>query len=71
MLGIQNQIRLNLDFFRRIWILQGAMAVHGTIYHACSQIGIRAVVNLSDLSSLILQQWMHCLTECSFETADF
>jgi hypothetical protein len=43
MSGIQIRIRLSLDLFGRIQIFQGAMAVHGVISHACSQIGIRVV----------------------------
>jgi hypothetical protein len=71
MLGIHIRIRLNLDLFRQIRILQGAMAVHGAISHARSQIGIRVVPNPPDLSSLILHQWIQCSTNCNFEKADF
>jgi hypothetical protein len=42
-LGIQIRIRLSLDLFGRILILQGAMAVCSAIFHAGSQIGIRVV----------------------------
>jgi hypothetical protein len=53
MLGIQIWIRLNLDLFGRLRILQGALAVCSAIFYAHSQIGIRVVANPPDLRSLI------------------
>jgi hypothetical protein len=71
MLGIQIRVRLDLDLFNRIQILQGALGVRGAIFQACNPMGIRVVANLTDLRSLILHLWKHCLTDCSFETTDF
>jgi hypothetical protein len=71
MLMIQIRIRLSLDLFGQIRILQGAMAVRCAIFHAHSQIGIRVVANTPDLRSLILHLRMHCSTGCSFEKVDF
>jgi hypothetical protein len=71
MLGFQIRIRLDPDLFDRIRILQGAMGVHGAIFHVRIPIGIRVMANPPDLGSLILHLWKHCLTGCSFETTDF
>jgi hypothetical protein len=54
MLRIQVRIRLNLDLFGRIQILQGAMAVCSAIFHDQSQIGIQVAENPTNLSFLIL-----------------
>jgi hypothetical protein len=69
MLGIL--IRLNMDLFGHIRILQGTMAVRSAIFHARSQIGIRFVANPSDLSSLILYLWMHCSTDLALKQPIF
>jgi hypothetical protein len=60
MLGIQIWIKLNLDLFGQIRILQEAMVVRGAIFHVRNQIGIQVVANPPDLRSLILHLWMHC-----------
>jgi hypothetical protein len=69
MLGFQIRIRLDLDLLDRI--LQGAMGVHGAIFHVPIPIEIRVVENSPNLRSLILHLWKHCSTDCSFETTDF
>jgi hypothetical protein len=71
MIGLQIRVRLDLDLFDRIQILQGAMAICGAIFHARIPIGIRVVENPVDLRSLILHPWKHYSTNCSFGTADF
>jgi hypothetical protein len=43
MLGFQIWISLDVDLFDWIRILQGAMAVHGEIFHARIPIGIQVV----------------------------
>jgi hypothetical protein len=54
------QIRLDPDLFDQIRILQGAMGVHGVIFHARILIGIQVVANPPDLRSLILHLWKNC-----------
>jgi hypothetical protein len=71
MLGFQIQIRLDPDLFNQICILQGAVGVHGAIFHARIPIGIRVVSHPPDLRYLILHLWKHCSMDCSFETTDF
>jgi hypothetical protein len=70
-LGIWKQIRLDLDLFGQIQILERAMAVRGLIFHTHSQIGIPVIANPPDLRTLILHQQMRYSTDCSFETANF
>jgi hypothetical protein len=45
MIGFKIWIRLDLDLFDRIWILQGATAVRDDIFPARIPIGIRVVAN--------------------------
>jgi hypothetical protein len=61
MLGFQIRIRLDLDLFYQIWILQGAMGVGGAIFYARILIGIQFVANPVDLRSLILHRFMEAL----------
>jgi hypothetical protein len=63
MLGFQIQIRLDPDLFDQIWILQGAMGVHGAIFHVRIPFGIPVVANPPDLRSLILHLWKHCTAQ--------
>jgi hypothetical protein len=47
------------------------MEVRIAIFHARIPFGIRVVANPPGLRALILHLWMHCVMDCSFETADF
>jgi hypothetical protein len=71
MLVIQIPIRLDLDLFGQIRILQRAMVVRGRIIQPRSQTGIRVIANPLDLSTMILDLPMPNSTCRSFEKADF
>jgi hypothetical protein len=71
MRGIQIRIRLDLELFDWIRILQGAIEVRSEIFQDRIPIRFKVVANPVDLRYLNLHLWKHCLTNCSFGTAYF
>jgi hypothetical protein len=59
LLGFQIVIRLDLDLFGQIRIIERDMAVRGLTFHHRSQIGIRVIANPPDLRTLILHPHLH------------